>query len=331
MHARYTYVMAANFMSPLLWRRVSSRFGGLVRHRRWLPPGAFDITGSLQSRSSAGFREVTSSSHDISQADREFLREFRDFLRSRPIAMGANASASLKEKRRPRARRAEGASKAVSGAGVVFPRPSSVAFDKELVNTVHLIGRLGRDVKAASVAGGRLVAKVDLAVVQFIGEPPSWFNLVFWNQFAMIAEQHLKKGDLVRVTGKVTVDTYLENDYVKVLVLDLKYVHYGMQSAEKESALSRRSDEGNKKNVQKTVRKRKDHPQPAARRVFKVRPKKEQVLIESGHSMDNLEIMALEPVQNGTNSTTSRHSGNYGWEAFKRYCKQKWHHGMLGL
>lgn len=39
---------------------------------------------------------------------------------------------------------------------------------------------------------------------------------MFWNQFAMIAEQHLKKGDLVRVTGKVTVDTYLENDYVKV-------------------------------------------------------------------------------------------------------------------
>jgi hypothetical protein len=58
-----------------------------------------------------------------------------------------------------------------------FPRPSSVVWSKELANTVHFIGRLGRDMEVKHLDTGKVVAKCSLAVRKSSkkDEVPSWY------------------------------------------------------------------------------------------------------------------------------------------------------------
>jgi hypothetical protein len=70
--------------------------------------------------------------------------------------------------------RAEAASK---HSHTTFPRPSSVPFRKELVNTVYLIGKLEENVNVRMLAGQQAVANVWLAAQKStnVREPPSWY------------------------------------------------------------------------------------------------------------------------------------------------------------
>jgi len=43
-------------------------------------------------------------------------------------------------------------------------------------------------------------------------EPPSWFEVEFWDSLAEIAGHHLKKGDQVYVTGRLVVDTFMKGE-----------------------------------------------------------------------------------------------------------------------
>jgi len=64
-----------------------------------------------------------------------------------------------------------------------FPRPSSVPWAKEIANTVHLVGNVGRDMEIKYLDTGKVVAKSSLAVLKNSlkkEEPPSWYGLVNW-------------------------------------------------------------------------------------------------------------------------------------------------------
>lgn len=62
-----------------------------------------------------------------------------------------------------------------------FPRPSSVPFSKDIANTVHLIGNVGRDMDIKYLDTGKVVAKTSLAVLRTLkkDDPPSWYVAVF--------------------------------------------------------------------------------------------------------------------------------------------------------
>lgn len=62
-----------------------------------------------------------------------------------------------------------------------FPRPSSIPWAKEMANTVHLIGNVGRDMEIKYLDTGKVVAKSSLAVERNSlkkDEPPSWYGAV---------------------------------------------------------------------------------------------------------------------------------------------------------
>ena len=62
-----------------------------------------------------------------------------------------------------------------------FPRPSTVPWSKEMANTVHLIGNVGRDMEIKYLDTGKVVARSSLAVQRYSvkkDEPPSWYVLL---------------------------------------------------------------------------------------------------------------------------------------------------------
>ena len=78
------------------------------------------------------------------------------------------------------------------------------------VNKVILVGRLGRDPETRYTSGGQAVANFTLATDETYkdrsGERQKrteWHRIVLWGKLAEIAQQYLKKGQLVYVEGRL--------------------------------------------------------------------------------------------------------------------------------
>lgn len=80
------------------------------------------------------------------------------------------------------------------------------------VNTVTLIGRLGRDPEVRHTADGQAVARFSLATARpprAGGEPiTDWHELVAFGQPAAFAAKHLARGRLVCILGRLTYATW---------------------------------------------------------------------------------------------------------------------------
>eukprot|EP00270_Netrium_digitus_P012095 TRINITY_DN389_c1_g2_i1.p1 TRINITY_DN389_c1_g2~~TRINITY_DN389_c1_g2_i1.p1 ORF type:complete len:338 (-),score=68.02 TRINITY_DN389_c1_g2_i1:6-1019(-) len=87
-----------------------------------------------------------------------------------------------------------------------------MSLDPSLVNVVYLTGYLGCDVSVTSIASGALVGKTQLAVHRKEGGGNTdWFTLEFWEAAAENAAQHLRKGSLVCVKGRVKVSEWTDS------------------------------------------------------------------------------------------------------------------------
>ncbi len=78
------------------------------------------------------------------------------------------------------------------------------------VNSVILVGHLGKDPELKTMTSGESVANVSLATTEnwkdksgVKQEKTEWHNLVFYRRLAEIAGQYLKKGSLIYVEGKI--------------------------------------------------------------------------------------------------------------------------------
>jgi single-strand DNA-binding protein len=78
------------------------------------------------------------------------------------------------------------------------------------VNKVILVGRLGRDPETRYTSGGQAVANFTLATDETFkdraGERQKrteWHRIVLWGKLAEIAQQYLKKGQLVYIEGRI--------------------------------------------------------------------------------------------------------------------------------
>lgn len=78
------------------------------------------------------------------------------------------------------------------------------------MNSVNIIGRLGRDPELKYTPGGKAVCELNLAVDYGWGEnkKTSWIGCVLWEKTAEIAAQHLLKGDQCGISGYLTQDTW---------------------------------------------------------------------------------------------------------------------------
>ncbi|KAG5250529.1 protein OSB [Salix suchowensis] len=97
-------------------------------------------------------------------------------------------------------------------------KPDEIQWNKELCNSVHLIGVVGIPVEIKHLPSGKVVAWTRLLI-----------NLTFWDELAHVASQHVEKGQQIYVAGRLISDS-VENDdgklqtYYKVVVQQLNFI-----------------------------------------------------------------------------------------------------------
>ena len=85
------------------------------------------------------------------------------------------------------------------------------------LNRVTLMGHLGKDPEIKYVGEGTAVCKFSIATSQkYKGvEKTEWHNIVCWSKTAEIASQYLRKGSLVLIEGRITTNTWQNDEGVK--------------------------------------------------------------------------------------------------------------------
>lgn len=102
-----------------------------------------------------------------------------------------------------------------------------------MLNKVQLIGRLGKDPEIRYTQGSEAVVNVSLATSESWKdkngekqEKTEWHNLVFYRRLAEVVGEHLKKGSLIYIEGKITTEKYQkdgEDRYAtKIVVSEMK-------------------------------------------------------------------------------------------------------------
>ncbi|WP_439357937.1 single-stranded DNA-binding protein [Bradyrhizobium sp. DASA03007] len=89
------------------------------------------------------------------------------------------------------------------------------------LNKVELIGRLGKDPEVKNLSNGSSVANFSVATSESWKdkrtgekvEKTEWHNIVVWNENTIkFVEDYLKKGDLVRIEGKIQTRKWEDQD-----------------------------------------------------------------------------------------------------------------------
>lgn len=81
------------------------------------------------------------------------------------------------------------------------------------MNHITLVGRAGRDPEAKYFENGNVVANVSLAVNGIKRDSdPDWFNLQIWGKTAQVAVDYVRKGNLIGVSGRMTIEKWTDKN-----------------------------------------------------------------------------------------------------------------------
>ncbi len=82
------------------------------------------------------------------------------------------------------------------------------------MNTVVLVGRVGRDAEIRYFESGKVKANFSVAVNRWDAKTKSevadWFNIDVWDKQAEFAGEYVKKGILVAVDGRIDVNKWTD-------------------------------------------------------------------------------------------------------------------------
>ncbi|KAK9013461.1 hypothetical protein V6N11_041469 [Hibiscus sabdariffa] len=115
-----------------------------------------------------------------------------------------------------------------------YPKPSEIPWNKDLCNTVHLIGNVGAPVEIKHLPSGKVLAWTRLAVRKSPTDT-TWINLTFWDELANTAYQHVEKGQQLYVCGRLVSDTVESDDgkqqtYYKIVVQQINFIERNSSS-----------------------------------------------------------------------------------------------------
>ena len=80
------------------------------------------------------------------------------------------------------------------------------------INKCSFIGRLGRKPECKYTKSGKAVCSFSIAVQERKDQPTTWINLVAWEKLAEIIMEHLDKGSLIYVEGRLQNREYEDKD-----------------------------------------------------------------------------------------------------------------------
>ena len=78
------------------------------------------------------------------------------------------------------------------------------------VNTVHLVGNIGKDPELRATRQGTPKLEISLATEDRQGHT-QWHDLVFWKSSAEIAARNLRKGARLHVTGTIRYSLFKDS------------------------------------------------------------------------------------------------------------------------
>jgi single-stranded DNA-binding protein len=87
-----------------------------------------------------------------------------------------------------------------------YPKPPEISWNKDLSNSVNLIGFVANPVEIKHLPSGKVVAWTRLSVKKNASQM-SWIHLTFWDELAHVASQHVQKGHQIHVSGRLVTDT----------------------------------------------------------------------------------------------------------------------------
>lgn len=73
-----------------------------------------------------------------------------------------------------------------------------------------IVGNVGQEVVSRTTNSGKQVANFSVAVNEKIGGEmqTTWFQVTTWEQLAEIAAEHIRKGQLILVEGRIAAETW---------------------------------------------------------------------------------------------------------------------------
>ncbi|KAF0926777.1 hypothetical protein E2562_027388 [Oryza meyeriana var. granulata] len=85
-------------------------------------------------------------------------------------------------------------------------RPSTIAFQPRVANSVSLIGAVGAPVQLQRMPDGRFSAVSVLVQERYAEYPKFWIPIIFQDDLAQVAASYLQEKDLIYVSGQLTGD-----------------------------------------------------------------------------------------------------------------------------
>ncbi|KYG28156.1 single-stranded DNA-binding protein [Alkalihalobacillus trypoxylicola] len=90
------------------------------------------------------------------------------------------------------------------------------------MNTVNLIGRLGKDAELRYSPQGTAIANFSLAVTrQYNRDETDWINVVCFKKTAENTAQYTKKGSQVGIVGRIQTRNYENNEGKRIYVTEV--------------------------------------------------------------------------------------------------------------
>jgi single-strand DNA-binding protein len=80
---------------------------------------------------------------------------------------------------------------------------------KSLRNSVHLIGRLGKDPEVKSVTNGKKASFTMATTDSYKNtkgekiDDTQWHNIIIWGKLTSVVEKYLKKGNEIMIEGRL--------------------------------------------------------------------------------------------------------------------------------
>lgn len=114
------------------------------------------------------------------------------------------------------------------------------------------VGNVGRDPEMRYTQAGVAVCSFTLAVNRKFGqgesaqEETTWFKVTCWNKLAELANQYVRKGGQVLVSGTVSVSAYLDKSGQPQATLELRADNFqllGSRGDEDSGSAGRTTDE----------------------------------------------------------------------------------------
>jgi len=85
-----------------------------------------------------------------------------------------------------------------------------------MINSVVLVGRTGQDPEMKYFESGKVKTTFSIAVNRWDSkekkEVPDWFRIELWDKNAEFAGEYVKKGRLVGIEGRLSIDKWTDRE-----------------------------------------------------------------------------------------------------------------------